>query len=90
LKETLKELADDRHPAVPQRFREKLTSAWSGVQTEFEEADSGLATLEPSQKSALREVGLTGDQLLFKLSIFNYALAEYRREYNEARQRARD
>jgi hypothetical protein len=73
LRKLLDDLARNRRAALPGRFHANMDAAWSEVQSNFQQADTQLDTADESLLVRLREYGLTGSQLIFKLSIFQHA-----------------
>ena len=64
---------------IPGRHQEAMLAAWKTVQPKFAAARSKLEFKAATGIiSRLREAGLLGDELVFKLSIFNHAHDEFR------------
>jgi len=77
LKAILADLAEYPRPAIPGRHHETMKAAWSEVQPKFTAASNELRPPQSTNHiSKLKEVGLMGPQLTFKLSIFQHARDE--------------
>jgi hypothetical protein len=75
LEKLLADLAENPGRAVPGRHHEAMHAAWVAVKPKFN--DSIRALKEISEEGniivKLQQSGLTGDELVFKLSIFRHA-----------------
>jgi hypothetical protein len=78
LEKLLQEVVESPRPAIPGRHHESMSAAWTDVQGKFSVAINALNPTDPNAvaplEEALQERGLTGPQLIFKLSIFPYQL----------------
>jgi hypothetical protein len=71
LKKLLQDLVDNPRPAIPGRHHESMTDAWHDVSVSF---DTAINALQPATVTAeLQPRGLTGPQLIFKISVFQHA-----------------
>lgn len=77
---------------IPGRHQESMQAAWMSVQPKFAELDQVLTTpfkgaRADSRMADLKRMGLTGDELRFKLSIFNHARDELRDRLRHSEER---
>jgi hypothetical protein len=76
LEKLLSEVVKNPGLASPGRHGEKMSHAWDSVRLEFVAARRALNPKVGKFISPLSDAGLTGPQLVFKLSIFNHAYDE--------------
>jgi hypothetical protein len=76
VEEMLADLQENPRPIVPGRYHESMKAAWLEVQPLFADAVAGLQSAESDLMNKLKAAGLTGSQLVFKLTIFQHAHAE--------------
>jgi hypothetical protein len=77
LRSLLDDFVTNRPSAVPGRFHQSMKAAWDEVKdTNFTRADTALDTSDQTFYTSLTNLGLTGVQLTFKLSIFQHARDE--------------
>lgn len=74
LEKLLTDLAENPGRAVPGRHHETMRAAWVAVKPKFNESIKDLqVSAEGNIIDQLQQFGLTGDELVFKLSIFQHA-----------------
>src|SRR5947199_9098105 len=70
----LADLDEYPRPAIPGRHHESMKAAWTDVRPSFNTAVNALQMTAASDvRPTLKESGLTGHQLVFKLAIFRPA-----------------
>src|SRR5205823_1159525 len=73
----LADLVEHPRPVIPGRYHESMNAAWSAVRVNFKTATDALQMPRASNiRPKLEQFGLTGPQLVFKLSIFQHARDE--------------
>jgi hypothetical protein len=68
------DLAQNPGRALPGRHHESMSAAWESVKPEFNIAINALQPPDPNTiVTQLKQRGLTGPQLVFKLAVFRHA-----------------
>src|SRR5271168_783348 len=72
LKKLLADLAQNPRPALLGRYHESMQAAWPEVESNFQTVIDRLQGEPNTPLSDLKERGLTGPQLIFKLTVFQH------------------
>ncbi|UEM08995.1 hypothetical protein J4G43_030115 [Bradyrhizobium barranii subsp. barranii] len=77
VEKVLQDVVENPRPTIPGRHHESMRVAWNDVKGKFTVAIGALSPTDPiaieTLEGELRDRGLTGPQLIFKLNVFRHA-----------------